>query len=705
MTLDGLKPNDMTRPVPNLGGARLARRGQQAIKQFTCLLAGVLFMGAVGVQAQTLTARGNGDLEPFAYVENGDPKGLVVDLARAVFANQQLDVHLVLGNWAEQQQRVRAGDGQILLHINPTPERLQWLDFSDAFVTSEIAIFHRDNQRIGKLADLQGLRVGVEARSYPLQVLQAQGGVSLHTVHDKLQEFRRLSRGELDAIVIDRWVGSFTLAQTNISNIHAADAGLAQSFSRIAVAKGQEDLLQKINTGLDQIKRNGRYNQILNQWSSERVLYRTEAEVALDARLRYAAGLIAVLLLVIGFYAYKSRRTAQQLQMHQQTLQQRVDQATHDLHQNLDRQRELFAVISHELRTPAASIHMLLQQRHEHDDASVDATLIQESEHLMAILDDLRQVVQPDRALAQSPERSSNLQSLLSYTVEALQPLFRNHRLELALNSCPSADASYLFKSQAVRQVLRNLLRNAALHSHGRRVWIDVRELSPAPDPVFEIRVCDDGRGIARPDRLFDPYKRGHGSGEGTGLGLYISKQLAVQLGSGLRYLPGAGAGSCFCFDLRAQSCPEDATPQASSAELAAATAVNLKGKRALVVEDSPTLQMLTRHLLEKAGISVELACDGQEALDMLQNGQAAKFDLILTDLMMPRVDGFELVRQLRAMGLGQPIVGISAATIGDEFQRVVQAGADACIAKPVSLDSLHQALSALERQALARQG
>lgn len=111
---------------------------------------------------------------------------------------------------------------------------------------------------------------------------------------------------------------------------------------------------------------------------------------------------------------------------------------------------------------------------------------------------------------------------------------------------------------------------------------------------------------------------------------------------------------------------------------------------RILVAEDNVINQLILRDQLEELGCSVTLACDGLEALGQWQEG---RFDLVLTDVNMPRMNGYELAAQLRAMNVTLPIIGATANAMRDESERCLSAGMDHCLIKPFTLHSLYNCL------------
>jgi CheY-like chemotaxis protein len=203
--------------------------------------------------------------------------------------------------------------------------------------------------------------------------------------------------------------------------------------------------------------------------------------------------------------------------------------------------------------------------------------------------------------------------------------------------------------------------------------------------------VLDNGAGIPQETlkTLFKPFARGNTHADGTGLGLYICRDLIANMGGELRYLDNPEGGSCFEIDLTVDLADKLAK------EVTNDEVPLLAGKRILLVEDNKTLQLLTEKLLTKQGARVEVADQG---LDGLVKYQAGQFDLILSDIFMPEMNGYEFVSELRKRDCRLPIIGLTAATIGEETEQMLAAGADVVMSKPMNITEVCKWLANFSR-------
>ena len=355
------------------------------------------------------------------------------------------------------------------------------------------------------------------------------------------------------------------------------------------------------------------------------------------------------------------------------------------------RREQMFAVIGHELRTPAATLKMLAEQLEQCTEQGGTVSDLQQTqqmlkstaEHLVSVLDDLRQVAQPDKQRTRE-RKVVQLTEFLEGIVTSLRPMAESQGFSLTFD-LERADFQYAeVELSSVRQVLTNLTKNALIHSGGDRVRIAV-EIS-ANDNLqdkLHLRVLDNGKGIPadQVEQLFMPFVRGNTEADGTGLGLPICRDLIRGLGGELFHETTPSGGSSFNIEmpiLRVVGGTHAESPQAS---------VNpFEGKRVLIAEDNLTIRMLTQKMLESKGALVTVAEHGSDALERCAE---SKFDLILSDIFMPQMNGYEFVRALRTQGFGGPVVGLTAATIGDETENMLQAGADLIIPKPIDIRKL----------------
>lgn len=221
----------------------------------------------------------NKTLPPMIYMIDNKPVGIIVDIAEALKNKMNFPVVCRSMNWEQAQQFVLDDKADALFQINPSEERKKIYDFSDSLLESEFSIFvSYDKPGIYDIAGLKGLRVGVEKKGRPLQLLKQDMSIKTVPVVNIINGFNLLKEGKLDAVVVDRWVGSFVLAENQIENIRVTGL-IEKSKSAIAVKKGNTKLLEDINRALAEIKEDGTYSEILNRWKRKQIVFRTKDQI------------------------------------------------------------------------------------------------------------------------------------------------------------------------------------------------------------------------------------------------------------------------------------------------------------------------------------------------------------------------------------------------------------------------------------------
>lgn len=359
-----------------------------------------------------------------------------------------------------------------------------------------------------------------------------------------------------------------------------------------------------------------------------------------------------------------------------------------------DRQRQLFSIVSHELRTPASVMSILVDDLAEADSTAVPRLhrqMREASDQLLSVLGDMRQTVNPEQNLPikRVPYVPAELAESLRNTMALTA---RDKGITITLSLGAGASSPRVGDVVRVKQVLTNLVRNAVLHSRGRMVTLAYAALPPTgPDtpPITQWTVEDDGIGIPEDqvERLFQPFERGSSDprslADGSGLGLYIARSAVETLGGTLAHFTPATGGAGYVIHLP----EEDATPRDTAASGPhPARAPSSRRWTFVLAEDNSLVAEVMKARLEKQLGPVRVASNGREALALVAAEQP---DVLITDLFMPELDGDDLVRRLRQQGYDRPIVGLTAAVVGEEMDRFRAAGANVVMSKPLDFKLL----------------
>jgi signal transduction histidine kinase/DNA-binding response OmpR family regulator len=364
------------------------------------------------------------------------------------------------------------------------------------------------------------------------------------------------------------------------------------------------------------------------------------------------------------------------------------------------------ANMSHEIRTPLASIigfaELLLDARTGVGADEALRAIMHNGQHLLQIINDILDVSKIEAEGVDLEIAPVSLPALL-HEVEQLMAL-RAREKGLDFHVQHEWPLPQTFKADLVRvkQILLNYCSNAIKFTAQGAVTLRARLRSPS---TLELAVLDTGIGLTREQiaRLFQPFAQADVSTTrrfgGTGLGLYICRQLAERMGGAVGASATPGQGSCFSLWL-----PLDDEARAAANQLHDLNALQalarpdaaqipipaLRG-RVLVAEDGPYNQRLIAAYLQCTGAEVELVDNGEKAVQAALEGE---HDLVLMDIQMPVMDGAAAIELLRGAGYGTPIVALTANVMRQDIERYRQLGCHDVLAKPIDRRRLHEVLA-----------
>lgn len=354
------------------------------------------------------------------------------------------------------------------------------------------------------------------------------------------------------------------------------------------------------------------------------------------------------------------------------------------LDEQLFNQRQLFGIISHELRTPAATLKMLIDDLE--DGASLPGRLPQLREtvdHLLAVLQDMNQAVNPSRALPATKTRF-HPNRLLENVHAQMRRMAELADIQFHITLIK--DEKLLLESdlQRLKIIVLNLIKNAILHSRGTQIWLTAQWQPRAGSGYLKICVDDDGRGISEDERekVFEPFERLDTEADGSGLGLFIVRQSINELNGSVTITRNSKGGASFEVSIPIKNIAEVPDMPVFRQESPDIRRL-LEKMRILVVEDDPVIRMVSKSLLSKLVEHVDVAEDGLVGYNKVRAGD---YDLILSDYFMPVLDGLDMIKKIRADGDQTPIVSVTAAVLGQEAEALLDAGASRVIAKPISM-------------------
>ncbi|WP_168733900.1 ATP-binding protein [Metabacillus sediminilitoris] len=397
---------------------------------------------------------------------------------------------------------------------------------------------------------------------------------------------------------------------------------------------------------------------------------------------------------------------------------------------------EFLANMSHELRTPLNSLLILAQILSENKEGNLTSkqeeyirTIYSSGNDLLLLINDVLDLAKVESGKIDILPKEVEFHSMQEYIYNQFSPLARHKKVQFNVEIAHDLPETFYTDEQRLQQILKNLLSNAFKFTDSGRVSLIIRKVlkegigwktgegENQPKSMLAFSVIDTGIGIdeEKQETIFEAFKQADGTTSrqygGTGLGLSISREYAQLLGGAIEVSSEKGNGSTFTLYLPYLPSSSHVTGKLAIEEVAASLEQHyplrdsekvieeesmiqhgrslLKNKKILIVDDDIRNVYALTIALEKFQMDIIVAENGREGIEVLKENPDT--DLVLMDIMMPEIDGFEAMRRIRKIPqfTSLPIIALTAKAMKRSREECLNAGATDYISKPINLDQL----------------
>ena len=365
---------------------------------------------------------------------------------------------------------------------------------------------------------------------------------------------------------------------------------------------------------------------------------------------------------------------------------------------------EFLQRMSHDIRTPINGIIGMVEvgdyySKDIEKQADCREKIRYASNTLLELVNEVLDMSKLESGEVVLEEVGFNIDQLSDETVVILEEVAKERNIQIIREGRSVAHPYLIGSPTHVKRVLMNVLSNAVKYNRDNgSIYISYKELeSNKPGySLFEFTCRDTGIGMSKEfqERIFEPFAQEHiGSRSkyvGTGLGMPIAKSLVEKMGGTIEFTSQEGVGSQFVIRI-----PFKMNPKQKNETVKESTSASIKGLSVLLVEDNELNMEIARFIIENEGANVTCATNGKEAVNIYKKSPEF-FDIILMDIMMPEMDGYEATKVIRSLDSKIPIVAMTANAFAEDKIKTKKAGMNAHLSKPLDKDTLVQVVAKL---------
>jgi len=665
---------------------------------------------------QAITYVYDPDWAPFEWKNEIDNHtGIISDVLSLIQKNTGIKfIPVNTDTWEESVELVKSKKVNMFSAITQNSSREEYLNFTSKNIFSypAVLITKFDDKKvylnIGK--DLKGKKIGIVKGSGLGQYIKVQHPeleyVELPSTRDG---FSSIQNNTIDLFAINTVTAKYYIEKKGFDDLKIALKLDYVHQLKIAIHKNlPSEIISILDKSLTSISEQ-ELNDILNKWTE------IPTEQHIDWKLLFQ--IAGILFFVIILLTWSNRRLNLKVKARTEELVaaniklgdngKKLQRAIKKAEAASNAKSEFLSLMSHEMRTPLHGIiglQNLIGTDAEQLSREQQENLIlaqQSAKSLQVLVNDVLDLAKVESGNMELVEEPFELKNCICDAIVPFVLSAREKKIVITLH-IEEAPKSIIGDELRLRQVLLNLIGNSVKFTDQGEITVHVIR----KESQLHFSIKDTGVGISKTDleTIFEPFKQGRHSARltqtGTGLGTSIVKRFIDLMRGKIEVSSELGKGSCFLFTVPCNSVgSETINIHKSSSDGIFITAPNLKeekdeqrpGLRVLLAEDDPIAQRIVFKQLSKAGMQVDITVNGESAWKKVQD---QTYDLLLTDIRMPGMDGIELTKKIRMLEThaNKPrllIIGLSAHALEDVVSECLEAGMDHFMTKPVDPEAI----------------
>ena len=631
---------------------------------------------------------------PFEKIDDDKYMGIVADYMNLF--SKKIDIPFSLiktTTWVEALERAKNRECDILPLAEKTPNRSKYFNFSTPYISVPVVIATKVGiPFIDDFEQIKDKKLGV-VKGYSLfeRLTALYPNINFIEVYSLEDGLKQVESNKIFGLIDSSITINHAIQKNYIGTLSIT--GKFKFKMNLSVAtRSDEKILQNIFEKLVLSVDKATKQKILNNWVN--ILF----QKSVDYTIVWKIALLSLLIILVGLYW--NRRLSilnKQLELEKQKAQALTLKAQ----ESTKFKSEFLANMSHEIRTPMNGIigmsHLVLNTELSEKQKNYILKIDNSAKSLLGIINDILDFSKIEAGKLKIEKQEFDLHEIVDSVISLIEFQAEEKNLKLNVKYDESVERTLLGDKLRITQILTNIMQNGVKFTSNGEVSLLISKLDKE---CYRFTVKDTGIGLnpQQINKLFESFSQADGSITrkygGTGLGLSISKQLVELMDGKIWVESQEGVGSSFIFEIqlkavKSQNREKKVSIDKNEFEKQLKT---INDSNILLVEDNKVNQEIMTYLLENSGINITIANNGKEALELyFQNN--IKYELILMDLQMPIMDGFEATKCIREKDKEIPIIALTANAMREDIEKTKQAGMVEHLIKPIEVEKLYEVL------------